>query len=69
MFSSPGRGKRFYFLNSVQTGSGAHPPSDPMDTRCSFARIKPVRREADHSFPSGAEMNNDRAIPPLAIHI
>jgi hypothetical protein len=30
--SIPGRGKRSVLLNSVQTGSGAHPASYPMGT-------------------------------------
>jgi hypothetical protein len=58
---------RFYLLHSVHTGSGFHRASDPLDTRCSFARLKRVRCEADHSLPSGAEKNNDRAITPLPI--
>jgi hypothetical protein len=30
----------FSFLRSVQTGSGTHPASYPMDTECSFPWVK-----------------------------
>jgi hypothetical protein len=43
-------------MNHVQKGSGAHPASYPMDTGGSFPGRKAVRREADHSPPSSAEI-------------
>jgi hypothetical protein len=35
--------EEFEFLYSVQTGSGAHPTSYPMDTGDSFPRVKTAR--------------------------
>jgi hypothetical protein len=44
----------------VQTGSGAHPASNPMSIGGSFAggKARP-RRDADHSPPSRAEVKNE----------
>jgi hypothetical protein len=46
----------FSLQYSVQTGSGAHPASYPMDTRGSFLDGKAAGREADHSAPFSAEV-------------
>jgi hypothetical protein len=46
----------FSLHHRVQNGSGAHPPSYPMGTRCSFPGVKRPGREADHSPPSSAEV-------------
>jgi hypothetical protein len=53
-------GPRFSLPHNVQNGSGAHQVSYTMGTRGSF----PVRK-ADHSPPSGAEIENGGAIPSL----
>jgi hypothetical protein len=42
----------------VQTGSGAHPASYSMGNRALFLWVKRPEREADHSPPSSAEVNN-----------
>jgi hypothetical protein len=44
----------------VQTGSGAHPASCPMGTGVPSPGVK-VRpgRDADHSLPSSAEVENE----------
>jgi len=42
----------------VQTGSGAHSASYPMDTGDSFTVIKRSGREADHSPPCSTEVKN-----------
>jgi hypothetical protein len=63
--SIPGRGRNFSLLHSVQTGSGAHPASSPMDT----SGVKWAVREADHTPPSSAEVNNGGVIPPLPIRL
>jgi hypothetical protein len=65
-----GRGSRweqkiFLYLTSVQTGSGAHSASYPMDTGVHSAGLKGLGREADHSPPSSAEAKNDGAISSL----
>jgi hypothetical protein len=45
---------------SVQTSSGAHPASCPMDTGGPFPGDKPrPGRDADHSPPSSAEAKNE----------
>jgi hypothetical protein len=36
----------------VQTGSGAHPASNPTNVMSSFPRVKESEREADNSPPS-----------------
>jgi hypothetical protein len=38
--SIPGRGKRFYVLHSVETGSGAHPAAVTKDTGGTFPVIR-----------------------------
>jgi hypothetical protein len=44
----------------VQTGSGAHTASYPMGTGGSFPKGKAqLRRDADHSPPSSAEVKNE----------
>ena len=43
------------FSASVQTGHGAHPPSNTMDTE-SFPGLKRPGRSADHPSPSSAEV-------------
>jgi hypothetical protein len=51
-------------IQSVQTGSGAHPASCPMGTGGDFPEVKRQQRESDHSPPSSAEVKKGRAIPP-----
>jgi hypothetical protein len=41
----------------VQTGSGAHPFSYPIDEAL-FPGVKQLKSEADHTFPSSAEVKN-----------
>jgi hypothetical protein len=42
----------------VQTGSGTHPVSYPMDTKGSSLGVRRLGREADHLPPSSAEVKN-----------
>jgi hypothetical protein len=63
--SIPGRGKRFFLLHSVQTGSGAHPSSYPMSTGGPFPGVKHQGCEADRSPPTSAKVSNGGAITPL----
>jgi hypothetical protein len=42
------------FLHVVQTGSGAHTASYPMDTGGSFSRVERPGREDDHLPPTSA---------------
>jgi hypothetical protein len=55
-------------LSSVQTGSGAHPASYPMDTGGSFPGVKRPMREAEQSPPSSAEIKSGGALPPVLLH-
>jgi hypothetical protein len=57
---SPAGAKDFSSILCVQTGSGADPASCTMGTGGSFPRGK-VRpgRDADHSPPSSAEVENE----------
>jgi hypothetical protein len=45
-----------HLLHVVQTGSGAHPGSNPMDTGDFFPWVKRQGREDDHSSPASAEV-------------
>jgi hypothetical protein len=49
-------GQEFSFLHSVQTGSGAHPTSHPINTGNLSPGVKRPRHEADHSPPAIAEV-------------
>jgi hypothetical protein len=54
------RRKDFYSSLCVQTGSGAHPASCTMGTGGTFPAVKAwPRRDADHSPPSSAEVENE----------
>jgi hypothetical protein len=57
---SPARAKDFSSNLCVQTGSGAHPASSPMDTGGPFpgGKARPGS-DADHSPPSSAEVVNE----------
>jgi hypothetical protein len=53
-------------LHSLQTGSGAHPASYPLDTGGSFpGGVERQGREADHSPTSSTEVKNNGAISSL----
>jgi hypothetical protein len=55
----------------VQSGSGVHLASYPMDTRGSFLGGKAARCEADHSPQSSAEIKNAwsyTSTPPIRHH-
>jgi hypothetical protein len=56
--SSPGRGWEISPHRRVQSGSGAHITSYPMDNMGSVLAVKRQGREADHSPPSSAEVKN-----------
>jgi hypothetical protein len=60
--------KMFFLLHGIQTDSGAHPASYPMDTGAISPEIKKLVPETDHSPPSSAKVKNGGAIPPLPIH-
>jgi hypothetical protein len=57
---SPTEAENFSSSLCVQTGSGAHPASYPMGTGDPFpgGKARPGR-EADHSPPSSAEVENE----------
>jgi hypothetical protein len=57
---SPAKAKDFSSNLCVQTGSGAHPASCTMGTRCPFlgGKARPGR-DADHSPPSSAKVVNE----------
>jgi hypothetical protein len=48
--------KEFSLLYVVQTGPGAHPASYPMGIGALSLGVKRSGREADHSLPTGAEV-------------
>jgi hypothetical protein len=57
---SPGKGKRFFLLHDVQTGSGVHPAANSMGIKGSFRWCKVVRAcEADHSCLASADFKNE----------
>jgi hypothetical protein len=56
----------FSLLHNFQTSSGAHPASYPMGSGGAFSQeVKRQGRDAYHSLPSSAEMENRTAITPL----
>ena len=60
--SNPDRGKKFFSLQNVQTGS-----------RCqgSFVKVKQPGLEVNHSSPSGIDANNEwsyTSSPPVCLH-
>jgi hypothetical protein len=57
-FLVPAKKIDFSPLQSVQTGSSAHPLSYPMSIGDSFPGLKRPRREADHSPPPSAAVKN-----------
>jgi len=61
-----GRGRDFSFRHRVQTDSGAHPDSCPVDTGNSSPEGQRPRREADISPPSSAEVNSRSY--PICLH-
>jgi hypothetical protein len=57
---SPAGAEDFSSILCVQTGSGAHPASCPMGTRVLSPEVKArPGRDADHSPPSSAEVENE----------
>jgi hypothetical protein len=63
--SFPGRRVSVFILRNVQTDSGGHPGSYPIDRRAISCGIKRPGRETDHSPPSSAEVKNGATISPL----
>jgi hypothetical protein len=61
------QGQETFLYSSVSRfGSGAHPASYPMDSGGFLSpAVKWPGYGADHSTPSGAEVENGGAIPPL----
>jgi hypothetical protein len=64
-----GGARDFSLLHSVQTGSRAHPVSYPVGTGALSSEVNRPGRETHHSPPSGAEVKNGGAIPPLPIRL
>jgi hypothetical protein len=55
--------------HSVQNGTGAHPVSYTIGSGGSVPGLKRPGREANHSHPSTAEVQNGMAVPPLPIRL
>jgi hypothetical protein len=55
----------FSFRHCVQTGSGPHPASYPVETGVPSLGVKRPERGADNSHPCNAEVIMRGAIPPL----
>jgi hypothetical protein len=60
---SPANGKDFSSNLCLRIGSGAHPVLCTMGTGCPFsgAKVRPGR-DADHSPPSSAELENEQEL-------
>jgi hypothetical protein len=52
-------------LQSVQTGSGAHPAFYPVSTVTLSQQVRWLEHEADHTPVSSAEFKNGGAVPPF----
>jgi hypothetical protein len=63
--STPGRSQIFLFSTVSRPALGPTQPPFRWVPRAISPRVKRLGREADHSPPSSAEVNNDGAIPPL----
>jgi hypothetical protein len=62
----PAGARDFNLLCNVQTGSGAHPASYPGALSPGVER---PGRQADHSPPSSAEVENGGAVPLLSLRL
>jgi hypothetical protein len=60
--SIPGIGKKISVPHSVHSGSVAYPSSNTMGTGALSPGVKQPGRDADHSFPSIADVKNGGAI-------
>jgi hypothetical protein len=58
--------KDFLFSTAPRPALGPHPASYPLGTGALSPGVKRLGREADHSPPSSAEIENGGAIPPLS---
>jgi hypothetical protein len=65
----PAEAGNFSLRHRVQNGSGAHPPSYPVDTKGSFPEVKRPGGEADHSPPSRAEVKNARSYTSIPQYV
>jgi hypothetical protein len=57
--SIPSRGKRFFFLKHVPTGSGAHAVYHSVATGVLSSGIRSTQHEADHLPSSSVEVKNE----------
>jgi hypothetical protein len=67
----PAEAGNFPLHHCIQTGSGAHPASYPMGTRGSFAEVKQLEHEADHTSPASADIKiawGYTSTPPIPFH-
>jgi hypothetical protein len=55
------------FSHNVQNGSEAHQASHSVGTGALSFGIKLPRHEIEHSSPTGAEVKNDGAEPPILL--
>jgi hypothetical protein len=70
-FRFPAGAGNFSLRHHVHTGSEAQPASYSMGSRGCFLGVKRPGREADHSTPSSAEVNNAwsyASIPSIRLH-
>jgi hypothetical protein len=67
--SNASRGKRFYLLNNVQTGSGTHPASYSMDTGGFSPVVKRQGRDVyTHLAPRLGVRGAVTLLPPMLLH-
>jgi len=65
LFRFPGGEKMIFFLQRVQTGSGALPAFCLVGTGGTSAGVKRPRLGGDHSLPFSADVKKEGAITPL----
>jgi hypothetical protein len=63
------RWQKTYFLNTVQTGSEAHPASYPMGTGGCFPGVKRPKREADHSPSPSAQVDYVQSCTSTSLYV
>jgi hypothetical protein len=59
----------FSLCHHIQTSSGTHPVSHPINTWGSFPRVKWLGHEADHSPPSGVDIKNAWSYNPTHLYV
>ena len=67
--SVSGRDQDFPLFQNLQPSSGVHSAAYSVSNTCSSTRVMRSEREANHSFPSGADFKNDGNLTSSATYV